>query len=385
MKQKLIAVAVAGAFAAPAVALAQSSSVQIYGTINAEYTFAGSQDLSTTTKSNSWDGLSSGASNIGFRGEEKLSGGNSAWFQCETDLGFLKGDSDATKAFNSTSNGWCTRNSALGLKGNMGSFFIGTWDSPSKLATGKLRYGNEAGALSVQSFLVSNNKGNAAFKATFSARNANSINWVSPSFNGVTATVQTTTTSSAKTVTTAGLKGRSTGVMLDYAAGPLTAVVAYQESKDNRADASNAATAGIKDSATIIGGKYKIGNLNFGASYYQLKDQQSTSVETQRNSYNLGAGYKLSGPHAVWAGYSRAGDIKANKGTPASGTTGANTGGKVWILGYTHDLSKRTVAGASYIRAKNDSNTDAYNLSGTDDAKIGSSSSAFVFNLTHKF
>jgi predicted porin len=384
MKHKLIAVAVAGAFAAPAVALAQSSSVQIYGTINAEYGFMGSQDLSTTTKSNRWDGLSSGASNIGFKGEEKLSGGNSAWFQCETDLGFLKGDQISANAANSTNNGWCTRNSALGLKGGMGSFFIGTWDSPSKSATGKLRYGNEAGHLSVQSFLVSNAKGNAAFKATFSARNANSINWVSPTFNGVTATVQTTSTKSAATITTAGNKGRSTGMMLDYVAGPLTAVVAYAESKDNRADTSNAAVAGIKDTALIVGGKYKIGNLDVGASYYQLKDQQSTSVETQRNSYNIGAGYKLAGPHAVWAGYSRAGDIKANKGTP-TGSTGADTGGKAYILGYTNEMSKRTVAGVSYIRFKNDSNTDAYNLSGQDDALNGSSSSGIVLNLTHKF
>ena len=37
MQKKLIAVAMAGAFGAPALALAQTSTVQIYGTVNMEY------------------------------------------------------------------------------------------------------------------------------------------------------------------------------------------------------------------------------------------------------------------------------------------------------------------------------------------------------------
>ena len=79
MKQKLIAVAVAGAFAAPAVAFAQASTVNIYGYINAEYGFAQRADTATSQKPG-FDGLISPASYIGFKGEEKLGGGMSAWY-----------------------------------------------------------------------------------------------------------------------------------------------------------------------------------------------------------------------------------------------------------------------------------------------------------------
>ena len=53
--------------------------MQIYGTINAEYGVVSAPD--STPNLNNFDGFDSGASNIGFKGEEKLGGGMSAWFQ----------------------------------------------------------------------------------------------------------------------------------------------------------------------------------------------------------------------------------------------------------------------------------------------------------------
>src|SRR5262245_56582950 len=99
MRKKLLAVAVAGAFAAPAAALAQSSTVQIYGTIVVNYNILDQGDgLKKTDMLNAHD------ANIGFRGEEKLGGGLSAWFQCESSFSLDSGGGD----------GLCARNSALG-------------------------------------------------------------------------------------------------------------------------------------------------------------------------------------------------------------------------------------------------------------------------------
>ena len=76
MQKKLIAVAVAGALTAPAVALAQTSTVQIYGKITYEYGIA--DQGNGRPRVDYAD--SPGGSAIGFRGEEKLGGGLSAWF-----------------------------------------------------------------------------------------------------------------------------------------------------------------------------------------------------------------------------------------------------------------------------------------------------------------
>ena len=84
MHKKLMAVAVAGAFAAPAVALAQA---------HRESTDKSLMSTALPDQGNAPGGAARpsvdyadtpGGSAIGFRGEEKLGGGMSAWFQCES-------------------------------------------------------------------------------------------------------------------------------------------------------------------------------------------------------------------------------------------------------------------------------------------------------------
>ncbi len=378
MKKKLIATAVAGVFVAPAMALAQSA-VQIYGTVNLEYVFHKSNTSQSTA-----DNFNSGASNIGFKGEEKLGGGNSVWFQCESDIGFLKGDQGATSAVNnSTVGSWCGRNSAIGLKGAFGNVSFGTWDSVTKKYTGAVRWGGEAGATAVQGLLVSDNS-NASYAATFSARAANSINYSSPSFGGMTFDFQTTNTKASAGNTTAGTKGRATTMGLSYKAGNMTAVVAHGRQTDNRANKGTAAT-GITDTMTLVGARYKLGKLTFGASFYTGEDEQSSTIKNSRDSYNLGASYDLPGPHSVMVGYTSAGDIKQKGSAAGSGTVGAGTGGSIIVVGYANALSKRTNLGLNYIRASNDANVSNYAAAGGTSSGNGGSNSAVSFQLTHKF
>src|SRR5512134_2403160 len=97
MNKKLIALAVAGAFA-PAVALAQGTNVTIYGTLNAAWNFVEAKGatpgvtpgvVSTIPGTNLSSGFNVGArsrvdpdsSNIGFRVREDLGGGLAAWGQ----------------------------------------------------------------------------------------------------------------------------------------------------------------------------------------------------------------------------------------------------------------------------------------------------------------
>src|SRR5690606_27635528 len=121
MQKKLIAVAVAGALAAPAAALAQST-VQVYGTAYMEWGFInqGPDNTAAPFDPANADVLQAPGSAVGFKGEEKLGGGMSAWFQCESSAD-LRGVNQ---------NGFCSRNSAVGLKGSFGNAFIGIWDTP---------------------------------------------------------------------------------------------------------------------------------------------------------------------------------------------------------------------------------------------------------------
>ena len=73
-----------------------------------------------------------------------------------------------------------------------------------------------------------------------------------------------------------------------------------------------------------------------------------------------------------------AGDSKTSAGG------GANTGAKLYQIGYGHALSKRTSASLTYARMDNDS-AGSYNLTGNTAATSGDNSSVFVLGLVHTF
>ena len=117
MNKKLMTLAVAGAFAAPAAAFAQASNVQIFGTMYMEYAY-GKQGVGSpapaagaTNDQINVDILQSPGSEIGIKCEEALGGGMSAWFQCASTAD-IRGSSTA---------GFCSRNSAVGVKGGFGN------------------------------------------------------------------------------------------------------------------------------------------------------------------------------------------------------------------------------------------------------------------------
>jgi len=97
MKRKLLSVAVASAFMAPAAALAQSSTVQVYGTVLVNYNLV---DYGAGRVNN--DMLNRMTLTLGSKAKSSC-GGLSAWFQCESTI-------DVTGV---TLGGWCGRNSAI--------------------------------------------------------------------------------------------------------------------------------------------------------------------------------------------------------------------------------------------------------------------------------
>ncbi len=150
MNKKLMAIAVAGALAAPALAYAQASTVQIYGVVNAEYGINVQQPNNAATPSiarHDAETLNSSPSRIGFRSEEALGNDLSAFFQCESDLRFLASTTNGPSGtgLDTTSGTLCDRNSTIGLRDDFGSLFIGSWDSPIKKTSAVTRITNESG------------------------------------------------------------------------------------------------------------------------------------------------------------------------------------------------------------------------------------------------
>src|SRR5438045_4398442 len=120
MQKKLLTMAVAGALAAPCIALAQSS-VEVYGTINMAFGKFKYSESGTTPSVAKWD-VAQGASNYGLRGRESLGGGLTGWFQLEQNAPLERSNNISITP--------ASRNSAVGIQGNWGNVFLGQWTTP---------------------------------------------------------------------------------------------------------------------------------------------------------------------------------------------------------------------------------------------------------------
>ena len=397
MQKKLIAVAVAGALAAPAAALAQST-VQMYGNIYMEYAFTstGANTANTVNPANV-DILQAPGSAIGFKGEEKLGGGMSAWFQCESSADFrgINGD------------GFCTRNSAVGFKGGFGNFFVGIWDTPFKRTIGNVG-GRDTGIFGTADLLVNNSTSttDGASAGVFKRRQRNSINYDSPNFGGfkVMAAFSSTNSSSSLTTSDAGAKPRIWSLAGEYKAGPLALSAGWEQHTKAYNNAvtpvATLSTTGVAlgtpgvatfagdESGWHLSGAYTLGNgLKLGMTYTQQEADTAAGANAENTAWQIGAEWKISGPHNVHFGYTKADSSEgtlgaAMGGRPAVGA--AANGAKLWQIRYLHDLSKRTTASIGYVNLKNDV-SGTYDLMGVSGTGVGAKSSAVAMSIQHRF
>jgi len=399
MNKKLMAVAVAGALAAPAVAMAQST-VQMYGSIYMEYAFTNPGSTAAGAKPAGVDILQAPGSNIGFKGEEKLGGGMSAWFQCESsaDIRGTNGD------------GFCTRNSAIGMKGGFGNFFIGIWDTPFKRTIGNVG-GRDTGIYGTADLLVSNSTSvdDGASAGVFKRRQRNSINYDSPMFGGFQFMAATTSTNSSSSVADADAasKPRVWSLAGAYKSGPLEVSLGYELHQDfynNRVAAAGGtvSTAGAPVAGTVgsaatfsgdetgyhISAAYTLGNgLKLGFTYVDMEADTGVGLTAKNKAYQLGAEWKISGPHSVHFGYT---DADSSKGTLGAAMGGrptvavAENGAQLWQVRYLYDFSKRTVGSIGYVNLKNDV-SGTYDLMGVSGTGTGAKSNAIAMSIAHRF
>jgi predicted porin len=391
MNKKLMAVAVAGALAAPAVVFAQASTGQIYGKLTYEW---GHADQGSGRPSIDYAD-SPGGSAIGFKGEEKLGGGLSAWFQCES--------SADVRGMDQT--GLCTRNSAVGFKGGWGNLHFGRWDTPFKRVMGSV--GAEETGLLGMSFVAFGGSGGADATASndsiqrqrWKRREAGLGYYESPKFNGfqVLAAISSGNfAADSKAVDASfGEEPRIGSLGFGYNNGPIRLGLGYEKhwafsgTSNTNGPALNNVNTG-DDRGWGISGEYDFGKITVGATYLDTNYETGFGRNLKKKTWTIGIEAELSGPHGLEAQYAKAGDSKGNSlvgigggnGNPASGPS---TGAKDYSIAYTYTFSKRTRVKLGYHKTDNDANAN-YKLGNTAGAlTAGDSQSAFAFHISHKF
>jgi predicted porin len=395
MHKKVIAAAIGTAFAAPVGAFgadgAGSGTVQVFGTLWLEYAVHVKQGRSTAPGNPEFsraDFLQAAPfSEIGIKGEEPLGGGLSAWFQCASTAD-LRGQSQ---------NGWCSRNSALGLKGGFGSVYIGNWDTPFKrTTTPTLFVGAYDLGISGAAYLLTGDSTTDAVgadRANFRKRQNNSINYDSPAFGGfqVMGMFSSSQPSTGTLNNATNNKPRIWSLGAQYSAGPLYVSGAYEEHR-NYAGATG--PSGSRDKGWQLGAAYTVGPVRVGGLYTRQKFDVVGGNVTAK-AWHVGAYWTIAGPHGVKAAYTQAGNMSGVAGAVVGNPTepgyrpaptpGVDTGAKLYQIRYVYNFSKRTEFNVGYVKLHNDGGA-AYTLGGLNAAHAnGESQNAWAFSMRHTF
>jgi len=403
MQKKLLGLAVAGALAAPGAALAQ---VEVYGFISvAVSNFKYSDGTAANTPSVSkWD-VSSHGTNYGVRGRENIGGGLTAWFQIEQNAPMERSNNVAITP--------ASRNTAVGMQGNWGNFFIGQWTTPWADLESLWSIGSVGGyspSLSIigrrettgtspnPNCINGHVSGAVGFTTTqpvcdpveagggvghaFWRRISQSVFYYSPVFGGAQVKVAYQTndgksTQSNATTTVADPSMWSAAVQWSGMGGRARVGAAFDSHKDF-------STIGETDTGFAIKGGYNFGIVDVGLAYESMTYKLAGGGDVDAEQYGIALAIPI-GQGAIRASYSDARDLETPTGT-------TDTGAKEYTIGYDYRFSKRTTVGVGYAQIKNDTAavftwTGAPgNQSGTGLAPFpGSDPSAFFLSVIHRF
>ncbi|CAM8623899.1 OmpC Outer membrane protein (porin) [Burkholderiales bacterium] len=364
MKKHLIAAAVAAAVAVPAAA-----QVTVYGVIDQAF---GVQDngatASATVEPSTVTNFQSllATQRLGFRGSEDLGGGLKANFVIEG--GLQQGTGSASTARYQR---W-TRATYVELEGGFGKVQLGWMDLGTTNIDDAVSQAGNLGAMFTQADAgdITNATGNGDGLGN---DNANGINFITPSFNGVTVefgykprhliAAESSGVASKAQGANAATQESQMGVRVDYRNGPLLVAVGRTQG-----DSEDGPTFDRK--LTALGVSYNAGVVSVG--FARVEAEPSSTVEHEYNL--LSAAVPMGNGLALHGVYQTA---KAN---------GANEKATGYTLAVTKALSKRTTAYAAYSDLDNKGANAGYSMRGTGSASaVNTDPSAFAVGIRHSF
>ncbi|MBE0625249.1 MAG: porin [Burkholderiales bacterium] len=349
-KKLLMAVAVAGALAAPGVALAAQhmgggSSVTISGIFKMGYGQYKLTGGGVNRSNTSQDMVVDNSSRIIFGVKEDLGNGLQAIAQLDMryqpDGGGLAGSG----------------NDFVGLKSKTwGQLVLGRLD----LHYGRLsdETASKAGALHAAAISLFDYMPNGATGANTAIANTtrtpNVIAYDTINFNGLSARIAYSTEPfagendmSVASPTVGTRTGSGWNFNPVYANGPLKVGYSYWDAKPDAPTATS-----VDQRGDTFYGSYKWGGFGIGLGYNRsrLDNSLGGAKNAERNAWSIPMIYNW-GPHTVGGHYTKADDIKSDlAGVPGS------TGADMFAIVYNYDFSKRTAMGITYAKIKNDTN-----------------------------
>lgn len=393
MQKKIIALAIAAAFSAPA--FADNSNVTIYGVANVSYDMTSTGGVAGFSNNK----VSSNTSRLGFKGNEDMGDGLSAIWQVEQLISIDGGQGAA--------NSLATRNTFAGLSStSAGTVLLGRHDTPYKLATrgfdvfGDTIADNRAvmggglntvtGPRTAGATMAAGTAATGA-GASFDGRQTDVVAYISPAMSGFTGIIAYVAGAEGQTAANQS-KGSAWSLAGLYGNGPLNINAAYEVHNIGNAPGTIGVAvlaAGIKESAWKIGASYAIDAFTINGVYEKTSDNFGGSVAAPaavagsnvlgHRAYYLSGKYSF-GSNAVKLAYGNAGDNAT-----------INTGATQASVGFDHNLSKRTTVYALYTQVSNKAAaTYALGNAGIGNGTVflngaGSKPSAISLGMKHTF
>ena len=432
MQKKLLTLAVAGALAAPCIAMGQGSgppaaAVEVYGTINMAFgKFKYSGATAPIADVSKWD-VAQGASNYGLRGRESLGGGLTAWFQIEQNAPMERSNNIAITP--------ASRNSAVGIQGGWGNVFLGQWTTPWADLDALWGIGTVGFWGPVTSIIgrrettgtapnpnCINNQSSGGFIApgvaaagvvcdaveagggvghAFWRRASQAVVYQSPVFSGLQFKVLYQTDEGKATgtaATNADPSMVSTSLQWAGMGGRARVGVGMDRHKDFT-------VVGKTDTGYTVKGGWNFGVVDVGLAYENYNYKTALS-DCKTTSYGIALAVPV-GMGTIRGSYSKAKAITGTYGGAApAGTVGATScgaavtaanqadqnGAKQFNIGYEHRFSKRTNVGVGYAAIKNDP-AAVFTWTGAPPTSDGANNTPFAgqdpstyfVNIIHRF
>ena len=381
MKKSLIAVAVAGLFAAP-VAMAD---VTISGAINLGIELSKSSSGTAGGSSLSRNQLNANYSNINISSTDDIGNGNKVVFNYQLVVNP-----------SATSGNPVNRNSYLGIAGTWGAFKMGTNENvyerhmyQADPLDGALGPGGNLMILGTPGVNTAFDVGQGACGAGggtgcvgFYRRTDQTIWYESPNWSGFTFEVDYTL-SAFKTTTGVDPKVLSIGGKFAPEGAPFYIDAAYEKHDDMfGANALGAAGGtGSSDTGIQVGGGFNIGDLGLHLRYeiltYETEGSATAINEYERDAIWFGVKWNLP------SGYVGAELGIANEGDTNAGTA-TDTGAAMFGIGYFHNLSKQSQLQFIYGRTDNDAAAQ-YTQAAAPLGTAGSDHQVFHVGIKHTF
>jgi predicted porin len=309
--------------------------------------------------------VTSGTSNVGFRGVLPVNEHLQVFFQVES---AVSPDGDAPNVF-------AGRNTAVGLAGDWGRAFFGSWDTPYKYPTlfvtplrGFTTFDNSMTTnpgFSVPGTTTQSGRVGGKADAAFSRRQGNSIQYWTPAFHGLSGRVAYSVAESKTAAGGATIRPQLASALVTWERGPFGVRYGYELHRDyfglaqlGGSPGGTATNASSRDQAHEVVAWYA---LPTGTKLSAIGERLGYDTDDQApgavDHYARYAWYALlqqrAGDHQLWAAYGQAsrGEATLVGGGPAS-TRGL--GARQWSVGYSYSVAKAADVYACYYEMRNE-------------------------------